>query len=450
MLLRRIADYAVSEQTATLAPAVVHHAKRAVIDWHAGLFPGSRIAPAVLLEEALAEDLDRGRARLASGRRATLRAAALINGAASHSVETDDIYRDAGYHPGGPVISAALAAAQDRGASGEAFLRGVIVGYEVSTRIAEAVMPAHYEYWHVTGTVGAYGAAAAVATILGCSRDEFAHALATAGTFAAGLQQAFQSESMSKPLHVAHAADAGALAALAARRGVIGALDILDGRLGFGNAMSRNADWSKATRGLGEDYHITRITFKAHCCCAHSFAAIDGALHLKERHRLTPRDVKRVSVATYRAGVNIVGNHRAASDLEARFSLPYVLAHALVHGSVRLDAFAPDRLADPAVRELMQRVAVTADPELSAGYPGQRAARVEIETADGSKLSHFQPTRRGDPELPLSDGDLDAKYLELAGPVLGEDGARALLAELWALEKRKKVEFAYGAGTAAR
>ena len=132
----------------------MHHAKRAVIDWYAALLPGSLVAPATVLEQALAEDLDRGNARLATGRRATLRAAALINGAASHSVEFDDIYRDAGYHPGSPVISAALAAAQSTGASGETFLRGVIVGYEISTRIGEAVMPSHYKYWHTTGTVG--------------------------------------------------------------------------------------------------------------------------------------------------------------------------------------------------------------------------------------------------------------------------------------------------------
>ena len=110
MLLEKIADYAIREQTGALRPEVIHHAKRAVIDWYAALLPGSVVTPATLLEQACAEDLDRGHARLASGRRATLRAAALINGAASHSVEFDDIYRDAGYHPGSPTISAALAA----------------------------------------------------------------------------------------------------------------------------------------------------------------------------------------------------------------------------------------------------------------------------------------------------------------------------------------------------
>src|SRR5688500_18410293 len=259
MLLEQIADYAIRDQTAKLSDEVIHHAKRAVIDWYPALLPGSIVAPATLLEQALAEDLDRGRARLASGRRATLRAAALINGAASHSVEFDDIYRDAGYHPGSPTISAALAAAQSAGVDGERFLRGVVVGYEVSTRIGEAVMPSHYRFWHTTGTVGCYGAAAAVATILGCTKEQFMHALATVGTFASGLQQAFLSQAMTKPLHGGHAADAGAMAAMAAAKGVTGALDILEGPKGFGAAMSVDPDWSKATKGLGTDYHIVQI-----------------------------------------------------------------------------------------------------------------------------------------------------------------------------------------------
>ena len=164
MLLQQIADYAIKEQTAKLPPEVIHHAKRAVIDWYAALLPGSIVAPATLLEQAFADDLDRGKARLARGRRATIRTAALINGAASHSVEFDDIHRDSGYHPGSPTISAALAVAQGTGATGEQFLRAVIVGYETSTRIGEAVMPSHYNFWHTTGTVGSFGAAASAAT----------------------------------------------------------------------------------------------------------------------------------------------------------------------------------------------------------------------------------------------------------------------------------------------
>ncbi|HZN26930.1 MAG TPA: MmgE/PrpD family protein [Burkholderiales bacterium] len=441
MLLEQIADYAIREQTSTLPAEVIHHAKRAVIDWYAALLPGSKVAPATLLEQAFAEDLDRGHARLATGRRATLRAAALINGAASHSVEFDDIYRDAGYHPGSPVISAALAAAQATGATGEAFLRGVVVGYEVSTRIGEAVMPSHYKYWHTTGTIGCFGAAAAVATLLQCNRTQFMHALATVGTFASGLQQAFRSQAMTKPLHAGHAADAGAMAAMAASKGVTGASDILEGEVGFGAAMSVKPDWSKATRGLGKDYHIVHVTFKNHGCCGHTFPAIDAVLELKAKHGLSHQDIRKIRLASYKAGLDIIDNATPEGEYQAKFSIQYTVAHALVHGSVRLNAFLPDRLNDPDVRALMKKIEVIVDPELSKGYPTQRAAQVEIETNDGRKLAHFQPTRKGDPEMPLTDEELNDKFTELAVPVIGEAAARSLLRQLWQTELLPNVQF---------
>src|SRR5262245_56820104 len=430
MLLKEIADYAVKEQTAKLKPEVIHHAKRAVIDWYASLLPGSRVPPATLLEQALAEELDRGKARLGSGRRATLRAAALVNGASSHAVEFDDIWRDAVYHPGAPVIAAALAAAQTQGASGERFLRGVIVGYEVSTRIGDAVMPSHYKFWQTTGTVGCFGAAAAAATVLGWDREQFMNALGTVGTFAAGLQQAFRSEAMSKPMHAGHAAEAGALAAMGAAKGLTGVHDILEGEVGFGAAMSVKPDWARATRDLGSDYHITRVTFKNHGCCGHTFPSLDAVQVLKERHQLDYRQIRRIRIATYQGGLDVVNNYEPEGDYQAKFSLPYVVAHALIYGPVRLDAYGPEKLGNPAVRELMKKTELTADPELSKAFPGRRAAKVEIELADGRRFSHFQETRKGDPEMPLTDDDLNDKFLELAVPVAGETAARALLGAL--------------------
>lgn len=447
MLMQQLADYAIKEQTSVLPPAVIHHAKRAVIDWYAALLPGSIVAPATLMELAFAEDLDRGRARLATGRRATLRAAALINGAASHSVEFDDIYRDAGYHPGSPVISAALAAAQASSASGDRFLRGVIVGYEISTRLGESVMPSHYKYWHTTGTIGAFGAAAAAATILGANKEQFMHALATVGSFASGLQQAFRSQAMTKPLHGGHAADAGCWAAMAAMKGVTGALDMIEGEVGFGNAMSVNPDWSKATKGLGKDYHINHVTFKNHGCCGHTFPSIDGVLHLQKQHGFTHKDVKHIRLATYKAGLDIINNDNPEGEYQAKFSIQYTVAHALVYGSVRLNAFQPDHLVNADVRALIRKIEPVADPEISKGYPGRRESRVTIELGDGRKFEHFQPYRKGDPELPLSDEELNGKFMELAEPVLGKAAAAALLAQLWKTETLASVDYDTGAGT---
>jgi 2-methylcitrate dehydratase PrpD len=438
-VVERFAQFAVEHRARPVAPQVLHHAKRAVIDWHAAVYPGSVVPPATLLVRSLAEEIGSGGARLADGRRATVRAAALINGAAAHAVEVDDIYRDGIYHPGAPTIAAALAIAQSRSASGEAFLRAVIVGYEISTRIARTMGRAHYAYWHNTGTIGCFGAAAAAAEMLGLDSTRFAHALATVTTFAAGLQQAFRSDSMSKPMHAGRAADAGVTAALAASEGVTGALDIMEGEAGFGHAMGEGPDWDAALAGLGEDFNICKMTFKNHACCGHAFAAIDGALALKAKMGLAAGDISRVRVGGYRATLEVAGIAEPATAGEARFSTPYLVATALTHGSVRLAAFEPPRLADAETRALMKRVELALDPTVDAAFPAQRAARVAIEARDGRRGEHLQPTRKGDPDAPLSDAELDGKYLELASPVIGEENARELLGRLWKLEREARV-----------
>lgn len=290
------ARYAAEFHRQPLPPEVVHHAKRAVIDWYASLFPGLDAAPVRQLEETLVDDLDRGRAFLARGRPATARTAALINGTAAHAAEVDDSFRDAMYHPGAATIAAALATGQDIGATGLDFLRGIVLGYEVSTRIGVVMGRPHYKFWHSTGTIGSFGAAAAAGGLMSLDEAAFAHALATAATFAAGLQQAFRMDSMSKPLHAGRAAEAGVLAAQLARRGVTGSLDVLDGEAGLGQAMSNGPDWSRVGATLGQDFHITRLTFKNHIGCGHTFAAIDGALELKQRHGL---EVNRMRVIIF-------------------------------------------------------------------------------------------------------------------------------------------------------
>jgi 2-methylcitrate dehydratase PrpD len=438
-VVERLAAWAEASRGAPLAPEVLHHAKRAVIDWYAALLPGAVVAPAVLLEKSLSEELDRGGARLALGRQATARAAALINGSAAHTVEVDDIFRDGIYHPGAPTIPAAWALAQAAGASGAQFLRAVVVGYEISTRIGAAMGKTHYKYWHNTGTIGAFGACAASAELLGLDAKRFAHALATVTTFAAALQQAFRMDSMSKPLHAGRAAEAGVTAALAAKEGVTGSLDVIEGEAGFGRAMADGPDWDKAFATLGKEFNICRMTFKNHTCCGHTFAAIDGALALQSRMKIAAHDIERIRVGSYRAAKEVSGYESPATPAEARFSLKYVVATALTHGSVRLAAFEPARLQDPNTRSLMEKISVSIDPELDAAFPRQRAARVAFETRDGRREELLQPTRIGDPEAPLSDAQLDAKYLELAGPVLGEARARKLLADLWTLDQARAV-----------
>jgi len=433
-VVERFAAWAEGFRQVPLSGDVRHHAKRAVIDWYAALLPGAVVPPATMLEAAFKEELGHGASFLASGKKTNPRLAALINGTAAHTVEVDDIFRDGIYHPGAPTIAAALALAQATGASGERFLRAVTVGYEISTRIGAAMGRAHYKYWHNTGTIGVFGACAAAAELLGLDARRFAHALATVTTFSAGLQQAFRMDSMSKPLHAGRAAEAGVTAALAAREGVTGSLDVLEGESGFGRAMSDGPDWNALFESIGKDFHICRMTFKNHACCGHTFAAIDGALALQQRMNIAAREIERIRVGSYRAAKEVSGYDSPRTPAEARFSLKYVVATALTHGSVRLAAFEPARMNDEATRGLMERIEVAIDPELDAAFPRQRAARVAFVARDGRREEFLQPTRVGDPEAPLSDAQLDAKYLELAVPVIGDAKAKALLQKLWKLE----------------
>ena len=447
----QLAELAVSIRARGLDARESRAATRAVLDWFSATIPGSAMAPARILTEALLDPDEPGPARLvATGRRAPVRTAALVNATASHTAELDDIYRDGIYHPGSPTVAAALALGERLDASGADLLRAVAVGYETGDRIAAAVNPAHYRFWHTTGTVGAIGAAGAAADLLELDRTGFAHAIATATTMAAGLQQAFRSDAMSKPLHAGHAAEAGLLAALAARRGFTGALDVLEGPAGFGAGMSDSPDWSAAAGEPGRPLRIGEATVKNHACCGHTFAAVDGALQLRDEG-LDHRDVEAVEVRTYATAKRVAGNVEPATEFEAKFSTSYCVAAALRLGSVRLRAFLPASLADPEIRGLAQRVTVVADDEMERAFPQRRQATVVIRLADGTTRSAHRSTRKGDPDDPLTDAELTDKFTELSTPVLGAARTAELADALWSLAGAKTLsELPIGGGEEAR
>ncbi len=426
--LPALAAEAAAWRTRSWPAGLERHARRALLDWFAALLQGALRAPATLLAAALTEERGAGRAlRYTDGAPGGIRHAALVNAAASHTVEFDDIFRDAGHHPAVVTIPPALAAAQARGASMDALLRAIVAGYEVGCRVGLAVQPSHYRFWHTTGTVGTLGAAAATAVVLGLDEDRTAHAIATAATMAGGLQQAFRGEGMSKPMHAAHAAEAGALAALAAERGVTGALDVLHGPAGFAAATSEDTGkWGRALDGLGAWQAIAAITFKNHGCCGHIFPALDAVAALREAHGFGADDVAAIHVGGYGPTKTVCDRPEARSEQDARFSLQYCVSALLRLGGVRLAAFEAPALADPLIRAGMAKVSVSLDPELADAYPARRAARVTVRLEDGRVLERFQPTRKGDPDDPLSDAELSAKFHELAAPVLGAAGAAAL------------------------
>lgn len=425
--LLRLAKLAFEWKSRPMEPAVHSAVRWATLDWFATTIPGTVRKPATLLAGA---DLGTGGGRaicLTSGKLTSPRHAAFINAAASHTVEFDDIFRDGGYHPGSPTIAAALALAQDRGLSREAFDRAVIAGYEVGCRLALALQPAHYEYWHITSTLGTIGAATAGALLLGCDRAQIAHTIAIASSFAGGHQQNLQGVGLAKALHPGHAAEAGLLAAYAAHAGATGSLDALHGKHGYAAATGAGTgNWQAAFEGAGDWTPITRMTVKIHGCCGHVFPALDGIQVLRQQHGFAFEDIDALLVEGYGATKSMCDRPDPQGAQEARFSLQYCLAAQLVLGSVRLDAFEEAALTNSSIRALMPRIRVERAEDLAAAYPARRMARLHLRLKDGRALEHFQPSRKGDPEDPVTPAELVAKFDELAGSVLDAASVEAL------------------------
>ncbi|SEO02539.1 MmgE/PrpD family protein [Pseudomonas sp. NFACC39-1] len=426
--IKVLANAAASWQSCNLTENVTWATRRVILDWFATTLPGCVLPPATLLADALSPQLGQGNAICyVNGQFGSARNAALLNATASHTVEFDDIFKDGGYHPGSPTVSAALAVAQDKGVSLAQLHRAIIAGYEVGCRISLAIQPSHYRYWHTTSTVGTIGAAVATAMILGADADRIAHAIALSSSFAGGHQQNLQDGGMAKALHPGHAADAGILAGIAAANGVTASLDSLHGDQGFAAATSvSSGDWLTALEGVGEWTPITRMTVKNHGCCGHIFPALDGLKLLQGTEGFDADDIDSIRVDGYTATYQMCNRADPQSAQEARFSIQYCIAAQLLLGGVRLAAFSPDVLARSDIHSLMQKVAVTEDAELAAAYPKKRMARLHVRLKDGRQINHFQETRKGDPEDPLSDEELVAKFDELAGSVLSPAQLSAL------------------------
>jgi 2-methylcitrate dehydratase PrpD len=418
----------------TNAPKQAYEAaERVFLDWLGVAARGAVTAPSPELRRALRNEIGYGPASLVpDGIKATPRAAAFINGAASHAIEFDDIFREAIYHPGVVVIPAALAAAETAGCSGKRFLAAIIAGYEVSNRIGAAMIPGHYAYWHTTGTVGAFGAAVGAGVALGLNAQQMANAISTVATMAAGLQQAFRSDAMLKPVHAGQAAQNGITAAFGAEAGLKGAPLMLEGEVGFAAALrgeaAKPADFAPGVASLGERWTILETTQKNHSSCGHGFAAIDAMLDIVRSQPIETTAVRAIRVGTYSTAIKVTGDWNPKTAYEAQFSLPYVVSAALVRRSgCRFEAFEDRWLSDLSIRDLMNKVTLDVDAEAEAGFPARRGAAITIELVDGATLSARRQTRKGDPDDPLSLQELSEKFIECAEPCIGKDGVRRLL-----------------------
>jgi 2-methylcitrate dehydratase PrpD len=441
-LTRKLAEVLVATTFEDLPRPVVAEAQRAVLDWLGAVIAGSNEPPARYAQAVAAKFGTCSDATVFGAGRASAAAAAFANGVASHTLEVDDVHKTATLHAAAPIIPAAFAVAEREHASGRAFLLAVTLGYEAALRIGEAVNPSHYRFWHPTGTAATFGAAVAAGSLLKLDAKRMTDALGSAGTQAAGLWEFNADGTMSKALHPGKAALNGLLAADLAREGFTGASRILEGDRGFFRAMSQGADESRITDRLGQHWKITENCYKLHFCCGHTHTAIDAAIGIASSnlaHGGPARKIANVDVETYGPGLEIVKERNPKTPFQARFSLNYCVAVALLEGRVVLaqfsaDRFGPEGVRIPAIAELMKRVRITVADDLTARYPAAWPVRIAIHYDDGEVARGEADFPKGNPENPVTTAELEAKFTALVGPRVGDDAAGS------ALEAARSVE----------
>lgn len=363
--------------------------------------------------------------------------AAMANAAASHVVEQDDVHNASVFHPATVVFPPALAMAQSLGASGKALITAAVAGYEVGIRVGEFLGRSHYKVFHTTGTAGTLAAAAATGHLLGLNASQMLHALGSAGTQSAGLWEFLRTAADSKPLHTAHAAGAGLMAAVLAHDGFTGAERIFDGPQGMAAGMSSDANPACLTDRLGQRWALAETSFKYHASCRHTHPAADALLQVMREHGLQAADIAQVQTHVHQGAIDVLGPVVNPSTVhQSKFSMGTVLALTALHGHAGLGEF--ERHYNAAdTRAFCDRVSMSLDPEVDRAYPQRWIGKVTVQTHDGRVFKGRVDEPKGDPGNTLSRDELSAKAMRLAEHSRGAsaDEMRHALEQLWGIAR---------------
>lgn len=367
---------------------------------------------------------------------------ALGLGTMIHSFDFDD-YHNAKIHPGAAVVPAAFALAEARGASGRDLLTALVAGYEVMTRVSLGTGPgpSRMQGWHLTGTTGTFGAAAAAASLRGLDADRTASALGLAGTQSAGLWAFTADGAQSKRFHPGRSAQSGLIAADLAARGYAGPTKILEAADGgFCQATSDGYDFTRIVDGLGDRFVAGDVTIKPYACCGSLHSAIDAVRDLAGDRPIDPAQVDRIICHHSRIVLQQCGfTYEPLSVLQAQMSAQYALAVAILDGQALIDQFSAGRIGRPDVVDLAKKVEFAIDPEIDRIYPDVFAGRVEIILRDGTRLDRRVDLPRGSVENPLPEADLLAKFHALADRGIGQERADRIVELVQGIEELRDV-----------
>ncbi|MGA9864886.1 MAG: MmgE/PrpD family protein [Acetobacteraceae bacterium] len=353
--------------------------------------------------------------------------AALANGILANAADYDDTHKRALLHTGSVIVPVVLALAEEKRLTGRQVLTAIVAGYEVAVRVGMTVMPSHYRFWHSTATNGTFGAAASAASALGLDAERATFALGFAGTQAAGLNTFFSYGDFTKSLHPGKAALNGVISARLAAIGATSPPTMIEHDKGYARAYSENPDMAAPTRGLGTDWEILQNGFKWFPSILASHAPIQATLDIVIGNDVAPAEIDFITNETYATVKSHFSNKAVDTPMGARVSVPYCVAIAAMDRQVGQAQFAPERVRDPAVRDLLARTETVADPELTKLYPDKFPARVTIGLKDGRRLTETRYFPKGDPQEPLTPGEIEAKFLNNATGRISATAAREVV-----------------------
>lgn len=427
---RKLADYIVNARYDDLPANVRREGTRTLLNYVGVAVGGSHTQTVEIAVAALRPFSGPGQATL-MGRpdRFDVMNAAFVNGVSSHIFDFDDTHLKTIIHPGGVVIAAALAMAEYKPVSGKDFLNAVVLGVETACRIGNAVYPNHYDIgWHITGTAGVFGAAAASGKLLGLTSQQMVWALGLAASQPVGLRESFGS--MNKSFNPGRAAADGIFATLLAQQNFTSSEGMIEAKRGWANAISTKQDYREITEGLGVRYEALLNTYKPFACGIVIHPAIDAAIQLRNENKLTPDQIERVDLLVHPLVIELTGKKTPQIGLEGKFSVYHSVAIALIDGAAGEKQYSDAKVRDPKTIALRDRVTATIDPAI-------KAAQVDmtITLKDGRKLHRFIEHAIGSVEVPMTDAQLEAKFADLADGILSKAQIRTLMDTCWKVDQ---------------
>ncbi len=423
---------------------IIDAAKLHILDTLGCLLAGARLEPG-RLAYALAEAIggtDSASTLLGTPRRSSYLGAVGAMSAAAHCGEMDDIHGEAGTCVGAMIVPALIATAEKYHATGRRFLEAAIAGYETIVRVGLSIdAPRLFARgWWPSAICGAFGVAAACAKFLDRPAEKTANALGIASLLAGGMITGGNEGATARHLAFGHAAQNGALAALAAERGFTGPKRALEDPRGFCLTLCEKPRW-EYLRDL-DSFHLPEVAFKPYPCARQLHAGVEALLALLRAHALSPGVIETIDLAVPTAHVAMLNRPTiTASHAATAGSGQYVMAVTALRGKIDLASFKAAFLGSEQVQGLMKRVRVCAAADLDQYFPKHWAGRVTIRIAGGASFTREVIIPKGESGHPMTREEIEEKFLSLARPVLGEDQARSVMAVVGSLDETESTEF---------